>query len=131
MRKLKTASLAILGAAAIFAFGQTGPAMAMTKGKVTKGEMTKGEMTKTEVKGGSKTLAKGQRHIQRHAAYRGAQFRNRPAMNAFAAVPATSAPPMWTGGVSSSDRAQYIKNLHDSGYNPKKNFNASGNLVTQ
>ena len=35
------------------------------------------------------------------------------------------------GGVSSSDHATYMKNLHDSGYNPKGNFNASGNLVTQ
>ena len=35
------------------------------------------------------------------------------------------------GGVSSSDRAQYIKNLHDSGYNPKDNFNANGTVKTQ
>ena len=35
------------------------------------------------------------------------------------------------GGVSSSDRAQYIKNLHDSGYNPKDNFNANGTIKVQ
>src|SRR5258708_1552282 len=35
------------------------------------------------------------------------------------------------GGVSSSDRAQYIKNLHDSGFNPKDNFNANGTIKTQ
>ncbi len=35
------------------------------------------------------------------------------------------------GGVSSSDRAQYIKNLHDSGYNPNDNFNANGTVKTQ
>ena len=35
------------------------------------------------------------------------------------------------GGASSSDRATYMKNLHDSGYNPKGNFNASGNVRTQ
>ena len=35
------------------------------------------------------------------------------------------------GDVSSSDRAQYIKNLHDSGYNPKDNFNANGTVKTQ
>ena len=35
------------------------------------------------------------------------------------------------GGVSSSDRAQYMKNLHDSGYNPKDNFNANGTIKTQ
>ena len=34
---------------------------------------------------------------------------------------------LW-GGVSSSDRALYIKNLHDSGYNTKENFTASGNI---
>jgi hypothetical protein len=37
----------------------------------------------------------------------------------------------WPGGVSSSDRDQYIRNLRDSGYDTKKNFNPSGNLVTQ
>jgi hypothetical protein len=35
------------------------------------------------------------------------------------------------GGVSSSDHAQYIKNLHDSGYNPKSDFNANGTIKTQ
>jgi hypothetical protein len=25
----------------------------------------------------------------------------------------------------------YFKNLHDSGYNPKNNFNASGNVAQQ
>jgi hypothetical protein len=53
----------------------------------------------------------------------------RQAMNAFAAVPAS--PGVWTGGVSSSDRAMYIRNLRDSGYNTKNNFNKSGNLATQ
>ena len=35
------------------------------------------------------------------------------------------------GGVSSSDRDMYIRNLHDSGYDPKKNFNANGTVRTQ
>jgi hypothetical protein len=35
------------------------------------------------------------------------------------------------GGASSSDRAQYMKNLHDSGYDPKNNFNANGTIKTQ
>jgi len=35
--------------------------------------------------------------------------------------------PAW-GGVSNSDREMYIKNLHDSGYNLKNNFNANGNI---
>src|SRR5258705_8231051 len=38
--------------------------------------------------------------------------------------------PAW-GGVSSSDRAQYIKKLHDSGDKPKDKFNANGTLKTQ
>jgi hypothetical protein len=35
------------------------------------------------------------------------------------------------GGVNSSDYAQYIKNLHDAGYDPKGNFNANGTIKTQ
>jgi hypothetical protein len=34
------------------------------------------------------------------------------------------------GGASSSDRAQYIKNQHDSGYDPRNNFNADGTIKT-
>jgi hypothetical protein len=56
---------------------------------------------------------------------------HRPAMNASAAVAPAPAPVVWMGGVSSSDRDMYIRNLHDSGYDRKKNFNASGNVVTQ
>jgi hypothetical protein len=42
------------------------------------------------------------------------------------------APPVgWTGGVSSGDHATYIRNLHDSGYDTKNNFNANGNVRTQ
>jgi hypothetical protein len=51
------------------------------------------------------------------------------AMNAYAAVPA--APAAWVGGVSSSDHNMYIKNLRDSGYNPKNDFNSFGNEATQ
>jgi hypothetical protein len=40
-------------------------------------------------------------------------------------------PVVWQGGVSNSDRALYIKNLHDSGWNPKNNFNANGTIKTQ
>ena len=35
------------------------------------------------------------------------------------------------GGVSSGDRDLYFRNLRDSGYDTKKNFNANGNLATQ
>jgi hypothetical protein len=54
---------------------------------------------------------------------------HRHAMNAFAGVGAS--PVVWTGGVSSSDRATYMKNLHDSGFNPKDNFNANGTIKSQ
>jgi hypothetical protein len=40
-----------------------------------------------------------------------------------------ASPVLWTGGVSSSDRAMYLRNLHDSGYNTKNNFNANGNVA--
>jgi hypothetical protein len=53
----------------------------------------------------------------------------RQPMNAFARMGA-SPPVIGQGGVSSSDRALYIRNLHDSGYNPKNNFNSLGILVT-
>jgi hypothetical protein len=33
-----------------------------------------------------------------------------------------------SGGVSSSDRALYIQNLRDSGYNPKNDFNPNGTM---
>ncbi len=35
--------------------------------------------------------------------------------------------PGW-GGVSNSDRELYFKNLHDSGYDPKNNYNANGTI---
>jgi hypothetical protein len=54
---------------------------------------------------------------------------HRHAMNANASVGAS--PVVWTGGVSSSDRATYNQNLRDSGYNPKNNFDAKGILKTQ
>ena len=38
--------------------------------------------------------------------------------------------PAW-GAVSSSDRALYIKNLRDAGYDPKNNFNSNGTIKTQ
>jgi hypothetical protein len=51
------------------------------------------------------------------------------AMNANASVGASAV--VGTGGVSSSDHAMYIQNLHDSGYDPKNNFDAKGILKTQ
>ena len=39
---------------------------------------------------------------------------------------ATAATPAFAQG-----RALYIKNLHDSGYNPKNDFNANGTIKTQ
>jgi len=42
-----------------------------------------------------------------------------------------ASPGVGTGSASSSDHATYMKNLHDSGYDPKNNFSASGNVKTQ
>ena len=54
---------------------------------------------------------------------------HRHAVNAFASVgPSPVVSPV---GASSSDHALYIRNLHDSGYDPKNNINAKGNVVTQ
>lgn len=48
----------------------------------------------------------------------------RPA-NTYAAM---NAPPAAMPGVSSKNQQMYMKNLHDSGYDPKKDFTASGTL---
>src|SRR6266702_3538872 len=68
---LKSASLAILGTAAILASALAGPAMA----KGAKNHQAKCVGSNCQIKG-SGTLAKDQRHMQRHAAYRGERFRN-------------------------------------------------------
>ena len=47
---------------------------------------------------------------------------------AFAQAAVGAPPAVVQGGVSSSDRAPYIKNLHDSGYNPKRDFNPKGTI---
>lgn len=53
---------------------------------------------------------------------------HRQPMNAFAGMGAS--PTISPGGVSSSDRALYIRNLHDSGYNKKNDFNAGHMCVS-
>jgi hypothetical protein len=47
--------------------------------------------------------------------------------NAFAGPP----PVGWQGGMSSQDRDLYFRNLRDSGYDKKKDFNATGTIVNQ
>jgi hypothetical protein len=70
MTRLKTASLAILGTAAIVVSVLASPAMA--EGTKAKGTMAKGaKYTQAQTKG-SQTLAKG----QRHATYRSQRIRN-------------------------------------------------------
>lgn len=69
MTKLKTASVAILGTMAIVASVLASPAMA--EGKMAKGA----KYTQAQNKG-SETLAKGQRHVQRHATYRTPRVRD-------------------------------------------------------
>ena len=49
--------------------------------------------------------------------------------NAFAGTGAS--PAGWWGGGNNNDRAMYLKNLHDAGYDPKNNFNANGTIKTQ
>jgi hypothetical protein len=57
---------------------------------------------------------------------------HRHATPAVAADPAAAAAPvMWTGGVSSEDREMRVKNLRDSGYNPKDDFNSNGTVKVQ
>jgi hypothetical protein len=53
----------------------------------------------------------------------------RPA-NSYGYYPANSYA-MAPGGVSSKDHAQYMKNLHDAGYDRKNDFNANGTVKTQ
>lgn len=63
------------------------------------------------------------------AALAGHGPQHRRAMGAYARV---GAPPVvWPGGVSSSDHALHIRNLRDSGYDPKKNFNRYGNVASE
>src|SRR5260370_18374884 len=50
--------------------------------------------------------------------------------NAFGGVGGPS-PVVWQGGVSSSDRDLYFRNLRDSGYILKNNRNSFGNLAPQ
>jgi hypothetical protein len=48
-----------------------------------------------------------------------------------AAPPAMPPPPvMWTGGFNSSDHATYLRNLRDSGYDPRGDY-ANGLIRTQ
>lgn len=49
-------------------------------------------------------------------------------MNAYAAM---GAPPAAMPGVSSKDHGMHMKNLRDSGYDPKNDFNAAGNVANQ
>jgi hypothetical protein len=58
------------------------------------------------------------------------------AMNAPSGVGAPSptgaqSPVMWPGAVNIGGHADHIKNLRESGYNPKNDFNANGTIKTQ
>jgi hypothetical protein len=48
-------------------------------------------------------------------------------LSATAATP-TFAQALAAGGVSSSDHSLYLRNLQDSGYNPKNDFNPNGTM---
>jgi hypothetical protein len=58
--------------------------------------------------------------------YGGGPYVGGPVRGARAAYPSAA----W-GGVSSGDRDLHIRNLRDSGYDKKKDFNATGTIVTQ
>ncbi|WP_454616636.1 hypothetical protein [Bradyrhizobium cenepequi] len=51
-----------------------------------------------------------------------------PTTASFARAPAGAPPVVMPDGVSGNDHALYIKNLHDSGYNPKNDFNPNGTM---
>jgi hypothetical protein len=69
-------------------------------------------------------------YYQRAGYYAGGPYYGGSVRGAMAAYYGGYPSAAW-GGVSSSDRAQYIKNIHDSGYDPKNNFNANGTVKTQ
>jgi hypothetical protein len=72
--RLKTASLAILGTAAMIISALASPAMA--EGKMAKGKMAKGAESSQAQTQGDQTLGKGQRHVKRHATYRSQRIRS-------------------------------------------------------
>jgi hypothetical protein len=53
---------------------------------------------------------------------------HRSAMNAYARAGAPPAPVVGTAGANSSNHAKYMQSLHESGYDPKKDFNKAGNM---
>ena len=50
------------------------------------------------------------------------------ALAAAVLLTATAATPVFAQGVGSSDRAMYLKSLHDSGYNPRNDYNPNGTI---
>ena len=96
MMRLKTASLAVLGTAAIAISVLASPAMA--EGKMAKGTMAKGEKHAQVQTKGSQTLAKG----QRHATYQGQRVRNARAMYRRPAGPGETAGNVAAGAVATA-----------------------------
>jgi hypothetical protein len=56
--------------------------------------------------------------------------RNRNAMNAYAraGAPPASPPPLLAGQMSSKNHEMYMKSLHESGYDPKKDYTKAGTM---
>jgi hypothetical protein len=50
------------------------------------------------------------------------------ALAAAVLLSATAATPTFAQAPGGSDRALYVKNLHDSGYNPRNDFNPNGTI---
>jgi len=60
-----------------------------------------------------------------------AKHHHHHAVSPHAAAPESPPPMGWTGGMNANDHALYLKNLHDSGYNPKNDRDANGNMAVQ
>lgn len=70
------------------------------------------------------TLSTSAASAAQQAYYYGHHYYGHP-MRAYARVAPPPAPvgPGWMGGVKQSDYEMYLKNLHDSGYDPKNDYN--------
>lgn len=73
----------------------------------------------------SSALAAQRTHHHRHA------MNAHASMGAPPPVASPIAPMGGPGGMSDSNYTSYMRNLHDSGYDPKGNYDANGVLKTQ
>jgi hypothetical protein len=80
---------------------------------------------------GIMTMTRGKgRYALKHHPHQHEAMNASPVVGAPPPIGAPS-PVIWPGAVSSSDHADYVKNLRESGYNPKNDFNANGTVKVQ